>query len=38
MRTCWESFEGYFLRALGREFGQPLLPRGLDITLCDQLP
>lgn len=36
MRTCWESFEGYFLRALGRDFGQPLLPRGLDITLCDQ--
>ncbi len=37
MRTCWESFEGYALRALGRDFGERLLPRGLDITLCDQV-
>ncbi len=37
MRTCWESFEGYVLRSLGREFGETLLPRGLDITLCDQI-
>jgi polar amino acid transport system permease protein len=36
MRTCWESFEGYLFRALGREFGEQLLPRALDITLCDQ--
>ncbi|SDW95514.1 ABC transporter permease subunit [Roseicitreum antarcticum] len=37
MRTCAESFQGYALRALGREFGERLLPRGLDITLCDQI-
>lgn len=37
MRTCWESFDGYILRALGREYGERLLPRGLDITLCDQV-
>lgn len=37
MRTCWESFEGYALRALGRGFGERLLPRGTDITLCDQV-
>jgi polar amino acid transport system permease protein len=37
MRTCAESFELYGLRALGREFGERLLPRGLDITLCDQV-
>ena len=37
MRTCAESFEGYILRALGRDFGERLLPRNLDITLCDQL-
>jgi len=37
MRTCWESFESYILRSLGREFGARLLPRGLDITLCDQI-
>ncbi|MGY6549357.1 MAG: ABC transporter permease [Roseinatronobacter sp.] len=37
MRTCAESFEAYALRALGREFGANLLPRGLDITLCDQI-
>jgi polar amino acid transport system permease protein len=36
MRTCWESFEGYILRSMGREFGERLLPRGTDITLCDQ--
>jgi polar amino acid transport system permease protein len=37
MRTCWESLEGYGLRALGRDFGERLLPRGTDITLCDQV-
>jgi polar amino acid transport system permease protein len=36
-RSCGESFDGLILRALGREFGDRLLPRGLDITLCDQL-
>jgi polar amino acid transport system permease protein len=36
MRTCAESFDGLILRALGRAHGQPILPRGLDITLCDQ--
>lgn len=36
MRSCWESFEAYAFRALGREFGERLLPRGLDITFCDQ--
>lgn len=37
MRTCLESFEGYILRALGRDWGERLLPRNLDITLCDQM-
>ncbi|MEX1057609.1 MAG: hypothetical protein WED11_07750, partial [Natronospirillum sp.] len=37
MRTCADSFQGYVLRALGREYGERLLPRGLDITLCDQI-
>lgn len=37
MRSCAESFEGYILRALGRDYGEQLLPRGLDITFCDQL-
>jgi polar amino acid transport system permease protein len=37
MRTCRESFDAYFLRPLGREFGENLLPRGLEITLCDQI-
>ncbi|WP_114964980.1 ABC transporter permease [Alkalilacustris brevis] len=37
MRSCAESFTGYILRALGRDYGERLLPRGLDITLCDQL-
>jgi len=37
MRSCAESFEAYALRALGREYGERLLPRGLDITLCDQI-
>ncbi|MFA5538639.1 MAG: ABC transporter permease subunit [Gemmobacter sp.] len=37
MRTCWESLGEYGLRALGREFGAPLLPRGLEITFCDQV-
>ncbi len=37
MRSCGESFEGLILRALGREYGDRLLPRGLDITLCDQV-
>ncbi len=37
MRTCGESFEGLILRALGRDFGDRLLPRGLEITMCDQV-
>jgi polar amino acid transport system permease protein len=37
MRTCRESFDGLILRSIGREFGDRLLPRGLDITLCDQV-
>ncbi|MCC5965743.1 MAG: ABC transporter permease subunit [Natronohydrobacter sp.] len=37
MRSCAESFSDYALRALGRDYGANLLPRGLDITLCDQL-
>ena len=37
MRTCAESFQGYILRALGRDYGERLLPRGLDITFCDQV-
>ncbi len=37
MRSCAESFQGYILRSLGREHGERLLPRGLDITFCDQL-
>lgn len=37
MRSCAESFSGYMLRALGRDYGERLLPRGLDITLCDQI-
>lgn len=36
-RSCWESFDGLILRSLGREYGDRLLPRGLDITLCDQI-
>lgn len=37
MRTCAESLSEYGLRALGREFGAQLLPRGADISLCDQI-
>lgn len=37
MRSCWDSFEGLILRALGRDFGDRLLPRGLEITFCDQV-
>ncbi len=37
MRSCWDSFEGYVLRSLGADFGERLLPRGTDITLCDQI-
>ena len=37
MRTCAESFQGLILRSMGREFGDRLLPRGLEITLCDQI-
>lgn len=36
MRSCAESFDGYIFRSLGRDYGERLLPRGLDITLCDQ--
>jgi len=37
MRSCTESLTEYGLRALGREFGATLLPKGLDITTCDQI-
>jgi polar amino acid transport system permease protein len=37
MRSCWESFDHYILRAMGSAFGERLLPRGTDITLCDQV-
>ncbi|MCC6002197.1 MAG: amino acid ABC transporter permease [Pararhodobacter sp.] len=37
MRTCAESFQGYILRSMGRDHGERLLPRGLDITFCDQV-
>lgn len=37
MRTCLESFQGLLLRSLGREYGDRLLPRGLEITFCDQV-
>ncbi len=37
MRTCAESLSEYGLRALGREFGATLLPKGADISLCDQV-
>lgn len=37
MRSCAESFADYALRAFGRDYGAPLLPRGLEITLCDQI-
>ena len=35
--TCAESFNGLILRALGRDFGDRLLPRGLEINVCDQV-
>lgn len=37
MRSCGESFDGLILRALGRDLGDRVLPRGLDITFCDQV-
>ncbi len=37
MRNCWESLSAYGLRALGRDYGETLLPRAGDITLCDQI-
>ena len=37
MRSCAESFDALILRSLGREHGSPILPRGLEITLCDQI-
>ncbi|MFN3642086.1 MAG: ABC transporter permease [Gemmobacter sp.] len=37
MRTCAESLAAYGLRALGRDWGAPLLPRGTDISVCDQV-
>ncbi|MFC7703899.1 ABC transporter permease [Plastorhodobacter daqingensis] len=37
MRSCAESVQGYALRALGRDYGETLLPRGMEITLCDQV-
>jgi polar amino acid transport system permease protein len=36
-RTCADSFDGLILRALGRDYGDRLLPRGLEITFCDQI-
>lgn len=36
MRSCLDSVQAYAFRALGRDFGARLLPRGTDITLCDQ--
>lgn len=36
-RSCQESFEGLILRSMGRDYGDRLLPRGMDITLCDQV-
>ena len=36
MRTCAQSVTDFGLRALGRDWGATLLPRGADITLCDQ--
>lgn len=37
MRTCAESFDALILRSLGRQHGMPVLPRGPDITTCDQV-
>ena len=37
MSSCGESFSGLILRALGRDFGDRLLPRGLEINFCDQV-
>jgi polar amino acid transport system permease protein len=37
MRSCSESLAAYGLRALGRDWGERLLPKGSDITLCDQI-
>lgn len=37
MRSCTQSLTEYGLRALGRDWGATLLPRGADITLCDQV-
>jgi polar amino acid transport system permease protein len=37
MRTCAESLSEYRLRALGRDYGAQLLPKGADISLCDQI-
>ncbi len=37
MRSCAESFDAFALRALGRAHGDRLLPRAVDITVCDQL-
>jgi amine acid ABC transporter, permease protein, 3-TM region, His/Glu/Gln/Arg/opine family len=35
--TCAESFNGLILRSLGREYGDRLLPRGLEINVCDEV-
>lgn len=37
MRSCAESFHGLILRSMGRQHGDALLPRGMDITFCDQV-
>jgi polar amino acid transport system permease protein len=37
MRTCAESFQGLLLRSMGRDYGMPVLPRGPEITTCDQV-
>ena len=35
--TCAESFHGLILRSLGRDLGDRVLPRGLEINVCDQV-
>ena len=32
MRSCAESFQGLILRSMGRQHGDALLPRGMEIT------
>lgn len=37
MNSCWDSFTGLILRSMGRQYGNALLPRGMEITFCDQV-